>query len=283
MPRTETPIPPELYAEVAAATARVTWRLVVRYTPVYLALAVLLFVAAVVPSRANRPDQSAEFAGPVARTPAPGLGTVGAPSAGGGVAGDPFSGATATTSLLPGQAAATPAPGGSTGDFGAPAGSGAGGKPPDFNSGPPPCPLRFGDDPEVSRNVAGALLGAASPALSLLGPFGPNAVPALAVASPLLPVVAPVADAFSGYIRLFNPLFLQISGLATQLWDGPLAPLEGPLLELNAQYAQPFEVELLARLSPVIETANATPITPCLQRVVYNVIAPLPIPEAPRP
>jgi hypothetical protein len=169
----------------------------------------------------------------------------------------------------------------SAGDLGPAPGSGTGSKPGDFNTGPPPCPLSFGDDPEVSRNVAGALLGAASPALSLLGPFGPNAVPALAVASPLLPIIAPVADAFSGYIRMFNPLFLQISGFATQLWDGPLAPLEAPLLELNAQYAQPFEVELLARLSPLIEATNATPITPCLQRVVYNVVAPLPIPAAP--
>ena len=272
-------LPSDLYGEIASATARIAWRLVVRYAPLYAAVAVLLVVAVVAPSRVNAsrgsesPMSASSTAGGLALEPTTPSGTPVPPS-----------------SLSPESSSAIspPSPTNSSSD---PVNSAPdadptatpSGKPENLNSGPPPCPLTFGEDPEVSRNVAGALLGAASPVLSLLGPLGPNAVPALGVASPVLPIVAPVADVFSGYIRLFNPLFLQISGAATTLWDGPLAPLEGPLLDLNAKYIQPFEVELLAQLSPVLEGTNATPITPCLQRVVYNVIAPLPIPKAPRP
>lgn len=277
MTSSDSVVPPELYDEVAAATARVARRLVVRYAPVFAALAVLFMVAVAVPSRVGR-QQSRGASGVSAATVDRGTESSSASLPA------PLSVATTPIDVgsqpVSGDVLAPPA-----GDLAAPepprsnTGGGTGGFAPAASA----CPIAFGKDPQISRGVAGVLLSAASPALSLLGPFGPNAVPALAVASPLLPIIAPAADAFGSYIRLFNPLFLQVSQGATQLWNGPLAPLQSPLLQLNAQYAQPFEVELLARLSPPIEKVNATPVTPCVARLVYNVVAPLPIPKAPTP
>jgi len=301
MPANDAP-PPGLDSEVASATARVAWKLFVRYTPVYAALALLLGIAAGMPSRV------AEVAGarattiaapratvpPAATAPTPRSSppvTASSPTTTASVPALQTSGdglATPSTPLAPAAGATSPVetvPAGDAGDAGGfvsgdqPNTGGAG-----FSgAGSAACPVSFGQDPQVSRTVAGTLLAAASPALSLLGPLGPNAVPALGLASPVLPVLAPAVDAVSGYIRLFNPLFLQISKGATQLWDGPLAPLEGPLLQLNATVIQPFEVQLLGALSPVLDAVNATPLTPCLQRLVYNVVAPLPIPKAPVP
>jgi hypothetical protein len=57
-----------------------------------------------------------------------------------------------------------------------------------------------------------------------------------------------------------------------------LKPLEPGLLELNATYATPFEVELIAAATPVIQALNDTPLTPCLVRLVYNLVAPIPLP-----
>lgn len=275
-----------LHDAVAAASRRVAGRLFSRYIPVYASVAALLLIGALVPSTVSRagqaparaavgavPGSSPQVAAPVStptnpggapsalpRPPAPsGLRSTPAPS------GPPPARPTGGSALGPSPGDGSAEPGGNDG----------------FGEGVPPCPLEIGEDPVVSRSVAAALLGAASPALSLLGPFGPNAVPALGVASPLLPVIAPVADAFAPYIRTLNPLFLQISEFATMLWDGPLQPLEAPLLELNASVVQPFEVELLAALAEPIDQVNATPLTPCLQRVLYNVVAPLPIPDPP--
>lgn len=288
--------PRELQEAVSAASARVARRLVGRYTPVYAALAVLLLVAAALPSRVpadERPAAAASF------QPAPSVGnsvgtgsapgatppaTVGTPAPISPASPPATSGGDAVAApagVAPAAAAPVQPPDSSDpGGFADEDGGGDGGG--DFaGADGVACPVEFGEDPQISRGVAGALLGAVSPALSLLGPFGPNAVPALALASPILPIIAPLADAASGYIRLFNPLFLQISEFGTQLWRGPLAPLEGPLLELNAAVIQPFEVELLAALSPLLEAVNATPLTPCLQRLVYNVVALVPLPEAP--
>ncbi len=283
---------------VAAITGPVARRLTVRYLPVYAAVAVMLLVAAVAPSRVD--------AGGLA--PAPDFGPTSDIAASGGDASTatdtgseagtspqasftpvPVPAPSAKPSLPepavlpdpvagPGQGGETsgglsgPDPGDFAGDPGE-EGDGSGGF-----SGASACPVEFGQEPEVSRGVAGVLLSAASPALSLLGPFGPNAVPALGLASPLLPIVAPVADKLAPYISLLNPLFLQVSELGTMLWQGPLQPLEGPLLQLNAAVVQPLEVELLAALAGPIEQLNATPLTPCLQRLVYNLVAPLPIP-----
>ena len=53
--------------------------------------------------------------------------------------------------------------------------------------------------------------------------------------------------------------------------DDMLAPLE-------EENNETVEVELLAALAGPIEQLNATPLTPCLQRLVYNLVAPLPVP-----
>lgn len=281
-----------LHDAVAAASRRVAGRLLGRYVPLYAAVAALLLIGALVPSTVSREGQARAQR---AVGTAPGASaSVEAPAPAGASVSTPAPPAAALSAPPPPGApgALTPAasllPAGPTGDSGfgaAPGSPGGGAAEPGGNDGfgeeVPPCPLAFGEDPVVSRGVAAVLLGAASPALSLLGPLGPNAVPALGAASPLLPVIAPVADAFGPYVRTLNPLFLQISGFATTLWDGPLQPLEAPLLELNASIIQPFEVELLAALTDPINQINATPLTPCLQRVLYNVVAPLPIPDPP--
>lgn len=284
---------------VAAITGPVARRLTARYLPVYAAVAVMLLVAAVAPSRVDEGGlASAPDFGPTSDIAVSGGGASTAmdTDSGGGTSPAP----TFTPAPIPAPSgnASTPKPGtgpdpvagpdpnGATG-YGSP-GSDPGGFSDDgdgedddnggFTGGAPPCPVEFGDDPEVSRGVAGVLLSAASPALSLLGPFGPNAVPALGLASPILPVVAPAADKFSPYIRLMSPLFLQVSQLGTTLWQGPLQPLENPLLQLNAAVVQPFEVEVLAALAGPIGQVNETPLTPCLQRLIYNLVAPLPTP-----
>lgn len=283
---------------VAAITGPVARRLTVRYVPVYAAVAVMLLVAAVAPSRVDdgRLAAAPDFAptsdivasdgdASTAMDTASGAGT--SPQASFTPA--PVPARSANPSLLepavlpdpvadPGQGGTTgggpsgPDPGDFAGDPGE-EGDGSGGF-----SGAAACPVEFGQEPEVSRGVAGVLLSAASPALSLLGPFGPNAVPALGLASPVLPIAAPAADKFAPYISLLSPLFLQVSELGTTLWQGPLQPLEDPLLQLNAAVVQPLEVELLGALGGPIEQLNATPLTPCLQRLVYNLVAPLPIP-----
>lgn len=267
-----------LHEAVALASRRVAGRLFARYLPLYAAVVCLLLISVLVPSTVSREGQARadEVPGRVAAPQAP-------PTSGVRVeSGDSASATTAASLTAPtlrpsGGASSAPPPAPRP-----PGGGGAGPRGDDgFNEGVPPCPLEIGEDPVVSRSVAAALLGAASPALSALGPFGPNAVPALGVASPVLPVIAPVADAFAPHIRAFNPLFLQISQFGTMLWDGPLQPLEAPLLEANAQFIQPFEVELLAALAEPINQVNATPVSPCLQRVVYNVVALLPIPDPP--
>lgn len=285
---------------VAALAGPVARRLTARYVPVYAAIAVMLLLAAVAPSRVDAGNQPATggFVPPSELASAGGGETVGAPEDSTAVAVSPPVGpitiptpsSTSTSPTGSGMAGPLPAsdpgalagadvsggssdsdPGGFADD---PATDDAGG----FSGSGSACPVEFGQDPEVSRDVASVLLGAASPALSLLGPFGPNAVPALGVASPLLPVLAPVVDVVGPYISLLNPLFLQVSKLGTALWDGPLQPLEGPLLELNAAVVQPLEVELLGALAGPLDRLNATPLTPCLQRLVYNLVAPLPIP-----
>lgn len=287
---------------VASITGPVARRLTARYVPVYAVVAVMLLVAAVAPSRVDNGSHasaddfltSSEFA-------TSGGDASAGEDAGGGTPTPPLSAASPAVTApagnvsnvsLPEPAAvpdpvAGPGPDGATGggllpegdpggfsDDPGEDGDGNGG----FTGGAPACPVEFGEDPEVSRGVAGVLLSAASPALSLLGPFGPNAVPALGLASPVLPIAAPVADKFSPYISLLSPLFLQVSELGTTLWQGPLQPLEGPLLQLNAAVVQPLEVELLTASAGPIEQLNATPLTPCLQRLVYNLVAPLPIP-----
>lgn len=276
--------PPVGAEEIGPIAARTAWRLVSRYTPLYAAFGVLLLVAGVLPSRidgdllgASAPgglDPSDIAAPGVATGPVGDVGTA-APALGGanppsvisdvGDVGPP-------PPLDDGRAAPAasdvgePAPADSTdpGEFG------------EVTAGQ--CPVDFGLDPVLSRGVAAVLLGAASPALSLLGPFGPNAVPALGLASPILPVVGVLADAFGPYIRMLNPLLLQASQSASDLWAGPLKPLEPGLLELNATYVTPFEVELIAAATPAIQALNDTPLTPCLVRLVYNVVAPIPLP-----
>lgn len=301
------PGPGSLDDAVASITGPVARRLAARYVPVYASVAVMLLVAVVAPSRVNESNRASaqDFGTPnelAASTDDASGGT-----GGGSVASGPSGGATGLAPSTPARAVLAPAGGGSALDSGpvpdslagpnvdgatgyaAPEGDpggfsddgddedasdGDGG----FTEGVPPCPVEFGQDPEVSRGVAGVLLSAASPALSALGPFGPNAVPALSLASPILPVVAPVADKFAPYIRMLGPLFLQVAEFGTTLWRGPLQPLEAPLLQLNAAVVQPFEVELLAALAGPIGQVNETPLTPCLQRLVYNLVAPLPTP-----
>jgi hypothetical protein len=266
--------------EIGPVAARTAWRLISRYTPLYAAFGVLLLIAGVLPSRIDRGLLGAP-------TPAVDVGPTGVaagPAGDAGVAvpdlGD-FSPPPAITDLSdvgpsppPDDVLAAPAPsdGGELsppdpsdpGDFG------------DVSTGQ--CPIEFGDDPVISRGVAAVLLGVASPALSALGPFGPNAVPALGLVSPILPVAGVLADAFGPYIRMLNPLFLQASSSASELWAGPLKPFEPGLLELNAAYVTPFEVELIAAATPVIQALNDTPLTPCLTRLVYNIVAPIPLP-----
>lgn len=284
---------------VASITGPVARRLTARYVPVYAAVAVMLLVAAVAPSRvdggshasaddfglSNELAISGGDASPGTATgeispPTPSAPSRAVPAPAGNVSppqprtvpdpvADPALGGLSGDGLSGGD------PGGFSDDGdGEEEGDDNGG----FTGGAPPCPVEFGEDPQVSRGVAGVLLSAASPALSLLGPFGPNAVPALGLASPILPVVAPVADKFSPYIRMMNPLFLQVSQLGTTLWRGPLQPLEDPSLQLNEAVVQPLEVELLAALAGPIEQVNETPLTPCLQRLVYNLVAPVPTP-----
>ncbi len=285
---------------VASISGPVARRLTARYVPVYAAVAVMLLVAAVAPSRVDKGSQSSagdfltssELATSGGDTSADDRAGVGTPASS---AAPPVVSAPnddVSNMPLPEPAAVTapaasPSPGGGTGGGFAEGDPGGfsddgdgeqGGDNGGFTGGESACPVEFGEDPEVSRGVAGVLLSAASPALSLAGPFGPNAVPALGLASPILPVVAPVADKFSPYIRMINPLFLQVSQLGTTLWAGPLQPLEGPLLQLNGAVIQPLEVELLAASAGPIEQLNATPLTPCLQRLVYNLVAPLPTP-----
>lgn len=284
---------------VASITGPVARRLTARYVPIYAAVAVMLLVAAVAPSRVDEgSNASADDFGLSSQLAiggadaSPGTGTDA-----GGIS-PPTPSAPTRSVPAPAGNVSPPKPGTGPGPVGGPSPDGAtgygspqgdpGGFSDDgdggeddnggFTGGAPPCPVEFGDDPEVSRGVAGVMLSAASPALSLMGPFGPNAVPALGLASPILPVVAPVADKFSPYIRMMNPLFLQVSQLGTTLWQGPLQPLEDPLLQLNEAVVQPFEVELLAALAGPIEQVNATPLTPCLQRLVYNLVAPAPTP-----
>jgi hypothetical protein len=275
MPLLPAPVEGELTEAVAIASRRVAGRLFARYVPLYAAVVVLLVVAATLPSRVAR-DGAAPA--PAAVTASPPPSAVAAPVAPSGT------GATVPSNMpMPSTRPPTLPTGGS---LGAPPSAPTSPQPDagdadGFNDDVPPCPIEIGEDPVISRGVAAALLGAASPALSVLGPFGPNAVPALGVVSPVLPVIAPVADAFAPYIRTMNPLFLQISGFGTSLWDGPLQPLEAPLLEVNAAFVQPFEVELLAALAEPVDQVNATPVSPCLQRVLYNVVAPLPIPPPP--
>lgn len=284
---------------VASITGPVARRLTARYVPVYAAVAVMLLVAAVAPSRVDPGgfSSASDFGstGELAARGGEAPSTATDPGSGGGTS--PRASFTPTPVPAPSGNLSMPEPAalpdpvagpgldGATGDglsesdpgdfSGDPGEGGSGGE--GFGAAPA-CPVEFGEDPVVSRGVAGVLLSAASPALSLLGPFGPNAVPALGLASPLLPIAAPVADKFAPYISLLSPLFLQVSELGTTLWQGPLQPLEGPLLQLNAAVVQPLEVELLAALAGPIEQLNATPLTPCLQRLVYNLVAPLPIP-----
>jgi hypothetical protein len=281
MPNAEHHTDEALHDAVAVASRRIAGRLFGRYVPLYAAAACLLLISVLVPSTVSREGQARaeEAAGSVAGSPAPSISAV--PVA----AGDRPSAPTVPSPALTGPAHRPSGGEGFTPPPLSPRSPGGRGPEPGgndgFNEDVPPCPLEIGEDPVVSRSVASALLGAASPALSALGPLGPNAVPALGVLSPVLPVIAPVADAFAPYIRALNPLFLQISQFGTMLWDGPLQPLEAPLLEANAAFIQPFEVELLAALADPINQVNATPVTPCLQRVVYNVVAPLPIPDPP--
>lgn len=281
---TQTPATAVLHDAVAAATVQAGRRLVVRYVPVYAGLAVLLLIAAALPTRVPAGERHAPAT--LAQRRFSALPTSPAPSQAPPIAAGAVTSGVSLNAASPDARSALP-PSVPADDLGPkpstdqspepladkPGGSGTYG----------PCPVEFGKDPQVSREVAAVLLSAASPALSVLGPFGPNAVPALALASPILPVLAPLADAAKGYIRLFYPLFLQISQFGTQLWAGPLSPLEAPLLGLNATIVQPFEVEVLASLSPAIEAVNATPATSCLQRLVYNVVTPVPLPEAPKP
>lgn len=290
-----------LEAAVASITGPVARRLTARYVPIYAAMAVMLLVAAVAPSRVDKGNQASAGASlTLSELATSGGGTSVDERAGGGppTSSNAFPVVTApadnmSSMSLP-EPAAVPDPVGPPNPDGAASGGFPEGDPGGFSDdghgeqgrdddggftgGESPCPVEFGEDPEVSRGVAGVLLSAASPALSLAGPFGPNAVPALGLASPVLPVIAPVADKFSPYIRMMNPLFLQVSQLGTTLWGGPLQPLEGPLLQLNGAVIQPLEVELLAASAGPIEQLNATPLTPCLQRLVYNLVAPLPTP-----
>lgn len=275
--------PPVRAEEIGPIAARTAWRLVSRYTPLYAAFGVLLLIASVLPSRIDRDLLGTPATGSVdpAGIAAPDVAAV---PAGSGIAapdlGD-FTPPVATTDVsdlasapaldddLPALTPTDPgevAPPDPTdpGDFG------------EVTTGQ--CPIEFGEDPVLSRGVAAILLGAASPALSALGPFGPNAVPALGLVSPILPVVGVLADAFGPYIRMLNPLLLQASQSASDLWAGPLKPFEPGLLELNAAYVTPFEVELIAAATPVIQALNDTPLTPCLVRLVYNVVAPIPLP-----
>lgn len=283
---------------VASITGQVARRLTARYVPLYAAVALMLLVAAVAPSRVDDAGlASANDFGPTGELAVSGGDTPALTDPGSG--GEPSPRASFTPAPVPApsgnvslpEPAAPPDPAAGAGTDGATGDGLPESDPGDFSGDPgeggdggdgfgdaSACPVELGQEPEVSRGVAGVLLSAASPALSLLGPFGPNAVPALGVASPLLPIAAPVADKFAPYISLLSPLFLQVSELGTTLWQGPLQPLEGPLLQLNAAVVQPFEVELLAALGGPIEQLNATPLTPCLQRLVYNLVAPLPLP-----
>lgn len=259
---------------VGPIAARVAGRLLGRYVPLYAAFGVLLLVAAVLPSRVIPALERASAPAPVA--PAP-------PSTSGSVASaTPSSSAAASSPATPRTTTSTA--GASTGPAAAPpstpTGPAGGGTDQGGFTGEPgvPCPVNIGADPVISRGVAATLLGAASPVLSLLGPLSPNAVPALGVLSPILPILAPAADKFGPAIRPFNPLFIQISQQGTDLWAGPLNALEQPLLSLNASQIQPYEVELLASLAPSLDQINATPVTSCLERIVYNAIAPIPAP-----
>lgn len=140
------------------------------------------------------------------------------------------------------------------------------------------CPFDFGRDPVVSRGVAAALLGVASPLLSALGPFGANAVPILGLLSPVLPILGPVADRFGPNIRSINPLLLQLSNQGSQLWAGPLQPYAADAMAYNETVVTPFEMELIRKFTPTIEKINDTPFTPCMTRLVYNLVTPLPLP-----
>lgn len=278
-----------LHDVVATVTGQVARNLVGRYVPVYAVLAALLALALVAPSRIDRLAApaaegflpSSQFAAtddPVATTGAGG--TTGPSVPPSSSSAFPTAGTSATTissDPAPPAVTATARPGGSADGTAA---DGFAGEPTDegFGDDVPGCPVPIGEEPEVSREVAAVLLGAASPALSILGPFSPNAIPALGLASPILPVVGPIADTFGPYISLMNPLFLQVSELGTMLWAGPLQPIEGPLLDLNASYVQPFEVALLGAFAEPLDQINATPVTPCLQRLVFNLLAPLPVP-----
>lgn len=272
--------PPVGADEIGPIAARTAWRLVSRYTPLYAAFGVLLLIAGVLPSRIDRgllgppaPAVDADL-GEVAAVPTENADTV-VPDLG------DFTPPVATTDLsdvgsLPPPDDGLPTPAPNDGGELAPADPADAGEFGEMTTGQ--CPIEFGEDPVISRGVAAVLLGVASPALSALGPFGPNAVPALGLVSPILPVVGVLADAFGPYIRTLNPLFLQASQAASDLWAGPLKPLEPGLLELNATYATPFEVELIAAATPVIQALNDTPLTPCLTRLVYNLVAPIPLP-----
>jgi hypothetical protein len=269
--------------EIGPIAARTAWRLVSRYTPLYAAFGVLLLIAGVLPSRIDRGLFAAPATGSVdpAGIAAPDVAAV---PAGSGTAPPDlgvFTPPVATTDV--GDLASAPP---LDDDLPAPTTTDAGEiSPPDptdpgefgeLTTGQ--CPIELGEDPVLSRGVAAVLLGVASPALSALGPFGPNAVPALGLVSPILPVAGVLADAFGPYIRMLNPLFLQASQASSDLWAGPLRPLEPGLLELNAAYVTPFEVELIAAATPVIQALNDTPVTPCLTRLVYNIVAPIPLP-----
>ena len=176
MPLGSPPTDERLHEAVAAASRRVAGRLFARYVPLYAAVACLLLISVLLPSTVSREGQA------IADEAVAGVPTVA-----------PTTVSPTSSPTAPGPALASPAPSlpaapqrsGSSftppapGPTEQPAPDGAGND--GFNEEVPPCPIEVGEDPVVSRSVAAVLLGAASPALSALGPFGPNAVPALSV------------------------------------------------------------------------------------------------------
>ncbi len=288
-------------AVIGPIAMRVGRRLLARYLPLYGVLAVFLLVAGLLPSRTDheqpQPREASalgvfgddgtagtdrsEPAMPDPTTPqTSGPGALAVPSARpvSGPAGtpapvmaitDPSGGATTSTTVPSAPTSVAPV------DLG----RGAPSNSEEFaGTDEAVCPFDFGRDPVVSRGVAAALLGIASPLLSALGPFGANAVPILGLLSPVLPILGPVADRFGPNIRSINPLLLQLSNQGSQLWSGPLLPYAADAMAYNETVVTPFEMELIRKFTPTIEKINDTPFTPCMTRLVYNLVTPLPLP-----
>ena len=270
---TRPPIDPSTL-EIGPIAARVARGLFTRYLGVFAALAGLMVTATVVPSRvvhhAAPVDVGGAAAGGPTRTGDSGASqsavTSDAPTASGvAVPAAPALGGTATAGDVP-LAPSKP-----------PTASGGQALPtvPDEN----PCPVAaLGPKPEISHGVAAILLGAASPSLSALGPFSADAVPALGLVSPLLPVIAPLADKGGPYMTPLFPIFIQLSQLATAAWDGPLNSLQPTLIQFNQQSIVPYELALLSALEPVPTALNDSAVVPCSQVLTGQVAKLIPPP-----